>query len=191
MSFAVHPRHRLNCPFVRHAWSAACGFSLRDAEVAGSNPAFPTPKALARAPARSCLIGCAGTTASNTCYRAPVANHDREDRAFHKTMRREFLSATTFASIDDAQAQLDAWIQVSTTPRDRIRASAWRSPGTASGSLSPLRWNPMSRSWSSRVHAGACSGGDGDPAGRTQRAHQLRCGALPPPGYGLPARTCR
>lgn len=30
---------------------------------------------------------------------------------WHKTLRREFLDGKVFASLDDAQAQLDAWVQ--------------------------------------------------------------------------------
>jgi len=36
---------------------------------------------------------------------------------FHKTMRREFLSATKFTSIADAQTQLDAWVHSYNTER--------------------------------------------------------------------------
>ena len=43
-----------------------------------------------------------------TAPRSPTTTGKVE--RFHKTLRREFLSGRTFASIQDAQAQLDAWV---------------------------------------------------------------------------------
>lgn len=50
-----------------------------------------------------------------TAPRSPTTTGKVE--RFHKTLRREFLDGMTFASITDAQAQLDAWVQ--TYNRDR------------------------------------------------------------------------
>ena len=44
-----------------------------------------------------------------TAPRSPTTTGKIE--RFHKTLRREFLDAKTFASIDDAQAKLDAWVK--------------------------------------------------------------------------------
>ena len=44
-----------------------------------------------------------------TAPRSPTTTGKVE--RFHKTLRAEFLSGKTFASIDDAQAQLDAWVK--------------------------------------------------------------------------------
>ncbi|MDQ3643401.1 MAG: IS481 family transposase, partial [Actinomycetota bacterium] len=43
-----------------------------------------------------------------TAPRSPTTTGKVE--RFHKTLRREFLDGKTFSSIDDAQAQLDAWV---------------------------------------------------------------------------------
>lgn len=43
-----------------------------------------------------------------TAPRSPTTTGKVE--RFHKTLRREFLDGETFSSIDDAQAQLDAWV---------------------------------------------------------------------------------
>jgi transposase InsO family protein len=43
-----------------------------------------------------------------TAPRSPTTTGKVE--RFHKTLRREFLEGRTFASIEDAQAQLDAWV---------------------------------------------------------------------------------
>jgi transposase InsO family protein len=45
-----------------------------------------------------------------TAPRSPTTTGKVE--RFHKTLRREFLDGKTFASVDDAQAQLDAWVAV-------------------------------------------------------------------------------
>jgi transposase InsO family protein len=37
---------------------------------------------------------------------------------FHKTMRREFVNLNTFATVDEAQAGLDAWVEEYNTERD-------------------------------------------------------------------------
>ncbi len=50
-----------------------------------------------------------------TAPRSPTTTGKIE--RFHKTLRREFLSAKRFASIDDAQTQLDAWVQGYNTER--------------------------------------------------------------------------
>ncbi len=44
-----------------------------------------------------------------TAPRSPTTTGKVE--RFHKTLRREFLDGKTFASIDDAQAQLDRWVE--------------------------------------------------------------------------------
>lgn len=44
-----------------------------------------------------------------TAPRSPTTTGKVE--RFHKTLRREFLNGKTFASIDDAQAQLDGWVR--------------------------------------------------------------------------------
>jgi hypothetical protein len=44
-----------------------------------------------------------------TAPRSPTTTGKIE--RFHKTLRREFLDGKTFCSIDDAQAQLDAWVR--------------------------------------------------------------------------------
>jgi transposase InsO family protein len=44
-----------------------------------------------------------------TAPRSPTTTGKVE--RFHKTLRREFLDGKTFASIDDAQRQLDVWVQ--------------------------------------------------------------------------------
>jgi len=43
-----------------------------------------------------------------TAPRSPTTTGKVE--RFHKTLRREFLNGRTFASIDDAQSQLDGWV---------------------------------------------------------------------------------
>jgi transposase InsO family protein len=45
-----------------------------------------------------------------TAPRSPTTTGKVE--RFHKTLRAEFLTGKTFASVDDAQAQLDAWVQI-------------------------------------------------------------------------------
>jgi hypothetical protein len=45
-----------------------------------------------------------------TAPRSPTTTGKVE--RFHKTLRREFLNGKTFASIDNAQAQLDAWVEI-------------------------------------------------------------------------------
>ena len=45
-----------------------------------------------------------------TAPRSPTTTGKVE--RFHKTLRREFLDGKTFASVDDAQAQLDGWVAV-------------------------------------------------------------------------------
>jgi transposase InsO family protein len=45
-----------------------------------------------------------------TAPRSPTTTGKVE--RFHKTLRREFLDGKTFASVDDAQVQLDAWVTV-------------------------------------------------------------------------------
>jgi transposase InsO family protein len=45
-----------------------------------------------------------------TAPRSPTTTGKVE--RFHKTLRREFLDGKTFASVDDAQAQLDGWVTV-------------------------------------------------------------------------------
>jgi len=49
-----------------------------------------------------------GITHLLTAPRSPTTTGKIE--RFHKTLRAEFLTGRTFASIDDAQAQLDAWV---------------------------------------------------------------------------------
>jgi transposase InsO family protein len=44
-----------------------------------------------------------------TARRSPTTTGKIE--RWHKTLRREFLDGKTFASLDDAQAQLDAWVE--------------------------------------------------------------------------------
>ena len=44
-----------------------------------------------------------------TAPRSPTTTGKVE--RWHKTLRREFLNGKVFASIDDAQAQLDAWVE--------------------------------------------------------------------------------
>src|SRR5438874_4100674 len=44
-----------------------------------------------------------------TAPRSPTTTGKVE--RFHKTLRREFLDGKTFASIDDAQTQLDGWVR--------------------------------------------------------------------------------
>jgi len=45
-----------------------------------------------------------------TAPRSPTTTGKVE--RFHKTLRREFLDGKTFASIDDAQTQLDGWVHI-------------------------------------------------------------------------------
>ena len=50
-----------------------------------------------------------GITHILTAPRSPTTTGKVE--RWHKTLRREFLEGKVFASIDDAQAQLDAWVR--------------------------------------------------------------------------------
>jgi transposase InsO family protein len=45
-----------------------------------------------------------------TAPRSPTTTGKVE--RFHKTLRREFLNGKTFASLEDAQAQLDGWVRI-------------------------------------------------------------------------------
>jgi hypothetical protein len=107
-----------------------------------------------------------------TAPRSPTTT--RKIERFHKTLRREFLNDRTFTSIDDAQAQLDAWVQTynhEPPSEPRLGRSVGPLPARQARSCATPRGGR-----SRRRRAG------GDPACRSQRVDQLCRRPLPRQG---------
>ena len=55
-----------------------------------------------------------GISHRHTAVRSPTTTGKIE--RFHQSLRREFLADRTFASLEAAQAELDAWVEDYNTP---------------------------------------------------------------------------
>ena len=80
-----------------------------------------------------------------TAPRSPTTTGKIE--RWHKTLRREFLDGKVFASLDDAQTQLDVWVATTTTSGPTSRSGGCR-PSNGSNSPRPrlVRPSPSSPS---------------------------------------------
>ncbi len=47
-----------------------------------------------------------------SAHRTPLTDHDGQGGTFHKTLKREFLDGKVFDSIEQAQGDLDAWVEL-------------------------------------------------------------------------------
>ena len=118
-----------------------------------------------------------------TAPRSPTTTGKVE--RWHKTLRREFLDGKVFASIADAQAQLDVWVR-SLQPRAAApvdRADAARSSGSSSPTPRPGPAETARAELSRHRDAGD------DAAGERQGHDQLRRRQLQ--GRGVAGRSRR
>jgi transposase InsO family protein len=92
-----------------------------------------------------------------TAPRSPTTTGKVE--RFHKTLRAEFLAGRVFASLDEAQTELDAWV-ASYKQSAPIRASAWPARANVSRPVR-RRWRrpPVSRSSSAQRRPSATGAG--------------------------------
>ena len=118
-----------------------------------------------------------------TAPRSPTTTGKVE--RWHKTLRREFLNGKVFASIDDAQAQLDGWVQHLQLRTTASESRDGRRRGNGSSSLNRDRVGSTSRSPIAVDDADA----DDHASCRRQRTYQLRRCRSIAPGCGSPAKT--
>ena len=116
-----------------------------------------------------------------TAPRSPTTTGKVE--RWHKTLRREFLDGKVFASIEDAQAQLDAWVVAlqprAATPGDRAGAAHRTVPARRAETRARRGRRAGAEPWH--------RAGD-DPAGQRQGHDQLRRRAVQGRAPGWPAR---
>ena len=113
--------HSRFCVSARLVWRATARpvcEALLEALAATASPSrsSPTtarcsPAASGPGPATCSSTASAGSTTSATCSRRPrTPTTTGKVERFHKTLRREFLAGRVFASLEEAQAELDAWV---------------------------------------------------------------------------------
>ena len=120
-----------------------------------------------------------------TAPRSPTTTGKVE--RWHKTLRREFLDGKVFDSIDDAQAQLDAWVRHYN--HERPHQSIGGLPPIERFKLAEPREQPAQPLADDGRH-GAVGAGD-DEAGRARRARSGSPPSATRPGRGWPGRPSR
>ena len=100
-----------------------------------------------------------------TAPRSPTTTGKVE--RWHKTLRREFLNGKVFASIDDAQAQLDAWVRALQPRAAPSVHRAWSRRSSGSGSPQTDR---VDADRAAAPDPSAASGAGDDAAGQRERA---------------------